>query len=377
MGTLSTVGVLDGDTVSGGAISKYRDSVVEIIRDGITLGSTVLPPGVISLGKFETGTTDDVIREYPAWNAYYVNGLLNSIARGLDKVPDTGAAFPFLFDPTRPIAIILTELSSIFEPINAILSSPITEIILSQIDVFLSKGSEIAEKLKEVVEAISDSTDAALSKAEEFFEIIKGAIEEALSRAGEAVEDVISKIEEAKDSIAQKIVEIAESIKNAALSLIPDFSLPALDVSFLDPSLSVAPLFATVERDGQDGIATKFIKMMTVFLKIPSEIIETVTGVITGAIREASESILQLVEAINKIFTDLAQAVKDMLQALLGLIWERISTTIDINPNAILEIASTISVVTFFVKAFIVTLVGFVLGSGLIATLVSKILEVS
>ena len=241
----------------------------------------------------------------------------------------------------------------------------------------MSKGEEIASKLKEIVDSLSEGIDAALEKAEEFFEIIKSAIEEALDRAGEAVEEVISKIEEAKDTITQKIVEIAENIKNAALSLVPDFSLPVLDISFLDPSLSIAPLFATVERDGQDGIATKFIKLMTVFLKIPSEIIETVTGVITGAISEATESILQLVDAIKKIFTDIVQAVKDMLQALLGLIWERISATIDINPNAVLEIASTISVVIFFVKSFIVTLVGFVLGSGLIATSVSKILEVS
>jgi hypothetical protein len=377
MGTLSTVGILDGDSVSSGVISKYRDSIVGILRDGITLGSTSLPPGSISLGKFETGTTEDVISEYPAWNAYYVEGLLSSIAKGLDTVPDTGAAFPFLFDPTRPIAIILTELSAIFEPINSILSSPITDIIVSQIGVFLSKGEEIASKLKEIVDSLSEGIDAALEKAEEFFEIIKSAIEEALDRAGEAVEEVISKIEEAKDTITQKIVEIAENIKNAALSLVPDFSLPVLDISFLDPSLSITPLFATVERDGQDGIATKFIKLMTVFLKIPSEIIETVTGVITGAISEATESILQLVDAIKKIFTDIVQAVKDMLQALLGLIWERISATIDINPNAVLEIASTISVVIFFVKSFIVTLVGFVLGSGLIATSVSKILEVS
>ena len=271
MGTLSTVGILDGDAVSSGVISKYRDSIVGILRDGITLGSTRLPPGVISLGKFETGTTEDVISEYPAWNAYYVEGLLSSITKGLDTVPDTGAAFPFLFDPTRPIAIILTELSAIFEPINSILSSPITDIIVSQIGVFLSKGEEIASKLKEIVDSLSEGIDAALEKAEEFFEIIKSAIEEALDRAGEAVEEVISKIEEAKDTITQKIVEIAENIKNAAISLVPDFSLPVLDISFLDPSLSIAPLFSTVERDGQEEVLTSLRSLRKVFVKIPLE----------------------------------------------------------------------------------------------------------
>lgn len=374
MGTLSTIGILDDGKVTSSVKSRYRDSVVDTVKNGISLGDTNLAGGLISLGDFETGTIDQVISTYPAWNAYYVEGLIDSIANGLDQIPDTGAAFPVLFDPTKPIAIIISELSSIFEPINAILNEPITEVVISQIGVFLDKQEEISGKLEEVVNAIEDGEDAAIAKAEEFFEIIKDAIGEALDNAGENVEDVIEKIDEGKDSISQKIVEIAQNIKDSALSLVPEIPVPSLDLSFLDPSIDTTPLFAIAEVHGQDGIVTKFAKMMTAFLQLPSEIMQAVSDAIKAA-SEATETILDLVNAIKKIPTDIIQAVSDMLQALLSFIWEKISQIIGINPNAILEISSTINVVIFFVKSFIVSLVGFVLGSGLISLSVARILE--
>jgi len=115
---------------------------------------------------------------------------------------------------------------------------------------------------------------------------------------------------------------------------------------------------------------------MIAFLKIPIEIITGVIDVIKGVAAAASEFIIQLANSIKKIFTDIVQAVKDMLSALLGFVWDKISSLIDINPNAILETASIISIVTFFVKSFIVTMIGFILGSGLITLSVSKMLNI-
>lgn len=385
MGALSTVGAIADGAPSTITATKFKDSVVSFVQDGITIGSTTIPAGVIDIEFFKTSSIDEISREYPAWNTLYADGLLKSLLNSLDAIPDTGIAFPILFDPTRPIAIILKELSEIFASIDLTLSFPIIDIILSKIDIFLSKAAEITSKLKEIIDAIADGAEAALEKATEFFVIIRGAIVEALEAAGEAVNTVIAKLNAEKDRIIRKIIEIAEKIKNAALSLIPEFSLPILDLSlifpefdfsFSIPAFDISPLFATIELNGMDGIATKFLKMMVAFLKIPAEVITGVIDLITGAAAAASEFIIQLANAVKKIFTDIAQAVKDMLGALLGFVWDKISSIIDINPNAILEAASIIGIVTFFVKSFIVTMIGFILGSGLITLAASKILNI-
>lgn len=378
MGTLSTIGVINGGSLSDVTKEKFKDSVAKSIQTGVSIGNTNVPGGVIPLGAFELGTVDEVAQQYPAWNAYFVEGLLTNIAKSLDTIPDTGIAFPILFDPTRPIAIIIAELSDLFGPINLLLNFPIIDIILGNIGIFLAKAKEISETLQEIIDAISEGIEAALEKAAVFFEIIKDAIKEALEAAGElieAIESVMSALDAAKERIIQKIVEIAEKIKNAVLSLIPDFSLPSLDLSFLLPTIDISPLFATIEIDGFDGIVTKFLKMMAVFLKIPGEIIQAITDAIAGVIDVITSFIQKIIDAIKKIFIDVTQAIKEMLDAILGFIWEKISEIIDINPSAILEAVSTITIVTFFAKFFVVALIGFVLGSGLITQAAAKALD--
>lgn len=385
MGALSTVGVINNGGPSTLTATKFKESVTSFVNDGVSIGNTTIPTGVINIEFFENSSLDDIRKTYPAWNAQYVDGLLKNLLNSLDSIPDTGVLFPILFDPTRPIAIILKELSELFASIEAALGFSIIDIILSKIDIFLSKAAEITSKLKEIIEAIAEGVEAALEKATEFFEIIKNAIVEAFEAAGKAVDAIIAKLNAEKDKIVQKIIEIAEKIKNAVLALIPEFSLPEFDLSFVFPEFdlsfsilpfNITPLFATIEFDGLDGIATKFLKLMIAFLKIPIEIITGVIDVIKGVAAAASEFIIQLANSIKKIFTDIVQAVKDMLSALLGFVWDKISNLIDINPNAILETASIISIVTFFVKSFIVTMIGFILGSGLITLSVSKMLNI-
>lgn len=385
MGALSTVGAINNGAPSTITATKFKESVTSSVSNGVSIGNTTIPTGVINIEFFETSSIDDIKITYPAWNAFYVDGLLKNLLNSLDSIPDTGILFPLLFDPTRPIAIILKELSELFASIEAALDFSIIDIILSKIDIFLSKSAEITLKLTETIEAIPEGAEATLEKATEFFEIIKNAIVEAFEAAGKAVDAIIAKLNAEKDKIVQKIIEIAEKIKNAVLALIPEFSLPEFDLSFVFPEFdlsfsilpfNITPLFATIEFDGLDGIATKFLKLMIAFLKIPIEIITGVIDVIKGVAAAASEFIIQLANSIKKIFTDIVQAVKDMLSALLGFVWDKISNLIDINPNAILETASIISIVTFFVKSFIVTMIGFILGSGLITLSVSKMLNI-
>ena len=385
MGALSTVGAINNGAPSTITATKFKESVTSFVSNGVSIGNTTIPTGVINIEFFETSSIDDIKITYPAWNAFYVDGLLKNLLNSLDSIPDTGILFPLLFDPTRPIAIILKELSELFASIEAALDFSIIDIILSKIDIFLSKSAEITLKLTETIEAIPEGAEATLEKATEFFEIIKNAIVEAFEAAGKAVDAIIAKLNAEKDKIVQKIIEIAEKIKNAVLALIPEFSLPEFDLSFVFPEFdlsfsilpfNITPLFATIEFDGLDGIATKFLKLMIAFLKIPIEIITGVIDVIKGVAAAASEFIIQLANSIKKIFTDIVQAVKDMLSALLGFVWDKISSLIDINPNAILETASIISIVTFFVKSFIVTMIGFILGSGLITLSVSKMLNI-
>ena len=129
------------------------------------------------------------------------------------------------------------------------------------------------------------------------------------------------------------------------------------------------------ESDNKKNIAIKFIKTMTAFISIPVELMSKIADLISGALKEAAEAIKKIAAAIALLLSDIETAVKELLSALIGFVWDIISNILSISQIAVLEIASTLSVVIFFVKCFIVSLIGFILGSGLIAKGVAKLLE--
>ena len=361
MGTLETVGVISSGEITTSSRTKYRDNVVSTLLNGITLGATSLAAGTISMGNFETDPIDTVKQNYPAWHGFYIDGLQENIALLLDLIPPA-AILKFLpvpiFDPTEPIARVITELQDLFLQIESLLGISIVDILILQIDVTIEKAAEISA-------AVTDENPEA------FFESIKSTISAALDAEGINPDPVIQKIEEQKETVIAKGEEIIESAKSAVESALPDLPIPSLDISFIDPTLDTSPLFATVEANGYDGIATKFIKMMTVFLAIPAQIVEAAKN----AAEAVSDAIKAIVDALNLLITNFKEGILELLNAVVGFIWDLISQVLSIISTAFLEISSIINIVFFFAKCFIISIIGFLLGSGLIALAAAKSFE--
>lgn len=375
MGTLSDIGILTDGELSTSAKQQFIESVSSMLGTGFSIGTLVLEGGMVSYEEFEGGDPDAVKEKYPAWYGIYIDGFLVNIAKILDLIPDVGVLLPFgLFDPTKIILKIIVELKELIDQLSLLLSIPLIDILLAQISVLLAKASELLEKINAVKDAIIDALDPT-DEIEALYNTIKEIISDALSAAGEAVDEVISKIEEEKEQITQKLQEIVEKIV-AALSLeLPTLELPTLNLDFLDINFTL-PLFAIEEVDGFDGIATKFAKAMAAFIAIPAQVINEIIDAITAAAAAVTSAIQVVVEAIKTIAENILEAVQKIYEAILGFVWEIISAIIKLASVAFLEISSIINVVIFFTKYFIVSMLGFLIGAGLITYSVAQTLEI-
>lgn len=365
MGTLSTIGALSDGSLRSDTQTAYRDSVAATVKNGFSLGSSSLSPGSVSLGSFETDPIGVVEENYPAWHGYYVSGLLQSIATSLDSIPDTGILSPVLFDPTKPVVVIIAKLKDLLGQ----LGDEAIAVLLSQINIVISKSEDITK-------AIENKSPG------DFFSALSNTINEAYSAAGKSADSVMAILDSSRDTIEEKAREImfidadGNPIPVPEISIeVPSLEIPSLDISFM-AEFNTSPLISTVEANGVDGIVTKFAKMMTAFLAIPSQISKAIHDVIVAGMEAASAAIQSLVDALNSILTNITEAVQKILDALLGFVWDIITSVIEIADVAFLEISSVLNIVIYFVKFFIISLIGFLLGSGLIAYSAAQFLAV-
>ena len=358
MGTLETIGIISSDgKPSQPIIDNFRKSVGDFTSGGIEIGSTSVKPEE-TIGDFWTLDIASHKEKYPSWHGYYIDGLLTSVAGSLDKIPDTGILMPIgVFDPTKPIALILSKLQGLFDGLG------IDEaFLIANLGKILENADALGKGLQLIIDNIATDAAGAIG---DFFDILNNALSNKLDDIGkEEKEDILSAIE----TVAKEI----EAMMKLPIPVIP---IPVLDLSFILPGIDPLPLFFTKEIQGADGIAIKFIKTMTAFISIPVELMSKIADLISGALKEAAEAIKKIAAAIALLLSDIETAVKELLSALIGFVWDIISNILSISQIAVLEIASTLSVVIFFVKCFIVSLIGFILGSGLIAKGVAKLLE--
>jgi phage-related protein len=374
MGALSSIGILDNGKLTDSAKTSFRIATAGSVESGFSIGASSISADLISLGNFKDLDQQEHNNQYPAWNAYYSSGLLQNIALSLDKIPDAGVLKPIgLFDPTKPIVVLITKLQSLFNRIFSFLDFPFIDLLILNIDVVLSKVRQILRALDDIISnLVEDGLSAAKDAAESFIDILKTIVREVLTRSNVSssrISDVIESINDNIDDIKESVVETAQEITASSLLSIPSLPVPSLDISFIPPGIDVTPLFATVEADGIDGIGTKFVKLMAAFLALPAKIAEQIKQGVQAAIR--------IKEAFEILIINVAQGVQALLSALLELVWSIITSVISIAEAAILEIASIFQTVTFFVKYFIVSMISFLLGSGLIALSAAKILGIA
>lgn len=350
MGTLSSIGVLSDGAVGSSTQTSFKDDVVSFLSNGFEIGSTILPAGSFVLEEFSNGTVDSIKQNFPSWHGYYIDGLLQSIAKSLDIIPDTGILAPTgIFDPTKPLVVIIVELKELLGQ----LGEEAIAVLLSQLSVVIQYSEKITAAIEE-----KDPTA--------FFDALSETVTEAYAAAGQSSSEIISTLESSREAIETKAREImfididGNPIEIPEIDVeVPSLSIPALDLSFVIPGVDTAPLFYTVEVQGIDGIGTKFLKMMTVFLSIPSQI--------ASAVRDGLAAVQDIIDAIGLLLTNTIEAIQALFNAILGFVWDLISAALGIAATAFLEISSTINIVIYFVKFFIVSLIGFLLGAGLIS----------
>lgn len=374
MGALASIGVLDNGKIADRSKTAFKDSTVASIEQGFSIGSFQIVAGQIELGSFSNETGQNHVDMFPAWNGMYVTGLLQNIALTLDKIPDAGILKSIgIFDPTRPILIIITKLRSLFDRIFSFLPFSIDDLLLQNISIVLGKIDDIVGALDSVIdELVSSGVDAARDAAEDFLNVLKdviSAVMRAASQTSSAIADVLQKISDAASSIKNAIVEMANEILTSINLPLPTLTIPSLDLTFMPPGFDLQPLFASVEANQYDGIATKFIKLMTAFASLPAKIVEFIQrGVDIG---------IKLKQAFQKLLTNINQGIQDMLDVLVDAVWNIITSVISIPSQAILEAASIFQIVLTFVKYFIVSLISFLMGSGLIALSAATLLGIA
>ena len=374
MGALASIGVLDNGKIADRSKTAFKDSTVTSIEQGFSIGSFQIVAGQIELGSFSNESGQNHVDMFPAWNGMYVTGLLQNIALTLDKIPDAGILKSIgIFDPTRPILIIITKLRSLFDRIFSFLPFSIDDLLLQNISIILGKIDDIVGALDSVIdELVSSGVDAARDAAEDFLSVLKdviSAVMRAASYTSSAIADVLQKISDEASSIKNAIVEMANEILTSINLPLPTLTIPSLDLSFMPSGVNLQPLFASVEANQYDGIATKFIKLMTAFASLPAKIVEFIQrGVDIGS---------KLKQAFQKLLTNISQGIQDMLDVLVDAVWNIITSVISIPSQAILEAASIFQIVLTFVKYFIVSLISFLMGSGLIALSAATLLGIA
>ena len=376
MGALKSIGIIDTvgsqDQIATTPRTLFKDATVQSIENGFSIGSFQVPAIQVSLGRFSSEVGQQHVDAFPAWNGMYVTGLLQNVALALDLIPDAGILKPIgIFDPTKPVLIVINNLRSLFDQIFSTLPVSIDAVLLLHLDVVLAKSGAIISALDDVIGALGGGARAATDASGSFIDVLKITVRDVLraDNIGESViNNVIRQINDADDQIRQAIVEAAREISTSIALPLPSFPIPDLDISFMQPGVNVAPLFSTLEANQVDGIATKFIKLMTVFASLPAEIVEQ--------IQNSVDLGDQLKSSLRKLITNVAEGSRELLDTLLGLVWGIVTSVIGISSSAALEAASIYQLVTFFVKYFIISMVSFLLGSGLIALSVATLLEV-
>jgi len=369
MGALRSIGVIESNKLSSAARTKFKDATVETVKSGLRVGDTTLPSGTIDLGDFESLRSRQHEDNFPAWNGFYQTGLLQNIALLLDNVPDAGILKPLgIFDPTKPILMVITKLRALFDRIFSFLTVDIVDLLLENIHILFEFLDDIIESITEIAtKLINEGLTAAKNAAERFLDIMVRIISRVLPNR-ENLDQVTRQIDSNKEEIKTEIVNVAREIAVSSELPLPTFSIPDFDLSFMPPNADISPLFATVETDGKDGIATKFIKMIVFFAKIPGFFIEK--------IKELGEFFDRIKTILLKILQNVAEGIVELLQFIVGIVWEQIKSLLQIVDDAILEIASLMQIVIHFSKYLAISLIAFLLGSGLVVLSAAKALDI-
>lgn len=354
MGSLKDIGFLDVDgNLPDTTREQYINSVVNNIKTGADLEILGVPLGIRYTGsafvsqKFEiNGTLADHRSKYPDWHVINLDIALQGIATLFDQIPAAGVAAKVIpyFDPFQPIIDVLDTLKNLFPDflgdlnILQFLTSNLVSLLFDVVDLIgliVSNAADFIAQNAQVIERTLNS----------FIDFI---IKNVLSKLGKSTDELLDFGTRIKANLADPNFKstIISSIQTLALTVVnapQTIPLPDLSLDFLQfPGPSVL-----LDAGPPPGIGFFYTQLITQFvLKI------------VDLISSAGEWLLKIVQGPAELVTYLIEQLLEPIRETIAL-YPFINAAISF-AGLIVEFCNKI------IQMIIVSLVGFLLGPGII-----------
>lgn len=368
MGALKDVGFLsDNAKLSDAQSIEIIDDICNVIRSAPPIGiaGVNFPLEILAVpSAAEPFTPNDGIakhrEKFNQWHTINLDIFLSGVANMFDGVPTTGVAAKVIpiIDPTQPIIDILNALKDLFPDLfNFDIIEFLTSIIASlflNIPIFLAK---IAALAADIIAGAIDKIEEAITI---FIDFIKDNIIEKLDKAQQEINDIKEKIDkliEESIEFKNKIIEEIKKIVQKILSFlsIPSFSLtlPNFDFSLAFPNFNL-PSLPIFHIGFPPGIAYFFIE----FIK------RLIQGII-ALLANVADLIAAFLQGIVAVIQYLVQAIFDIIVEILRALVPDLS-------SAVTFAATIVTFVKKIVQMAIVTIIGWLVGPGIIINVVAR-----
>lgn len=368
MGALIDVGFLQNDgKLSDTQRLQTINDICSVIRTASPVGIAgvnfplVIPAIPSAAEPFAPNDGIESHREkFEQWHQINLDIFLSGVANMFDGVPLAGVAANVIpiFDPTQPIIDILNALKNLFPDlfdfdIVEFLTSIITALFL-KIPIFLAS---IAALAADIIEGVLDKIEEAVRI---FIDFIKDNIIEKLDKAQQEIDEIKEKIDkliEESIEFKNKIIEEIKKIVQKILSFlsIPTFSLtlPNFDFSLAFPNFNL-PSLPIFHIGFPPGIAYFFIE----FIK---RLIQGIIILLTN-----------IADLIAAFLQGIVAVIQYLVQAIFDIVVEILSALVPDLSSAVTFAATIVTFVKKIVQMAIVTIIGWLVGDGIIINVVAR-----
>lgn len=360
MGSLTNVGFLSSDTgeISTSAKIQYVEAVVAGMKQGTSSGVFGVAFPIQYTGSDEVGETFQISdsisahqQRYETWHRVNFDIALQGTANMLDQIPTIGVAAKIIpyFDPFQPIIDVLNLLK---DNIGQFIGS--FDVLQFLTENFTSLLFDAAGLIADIVSISVDffnNVKEALDRGIEILlNFIIGKILPKLGKTQTEITEIYVQIfgqlqnEEFKNAMLESLRSLVNTIINAP----DDIALPNFSFDFLNFDLnlpSTVPLFAAGPPPGVANLYTSLIQSFF-------------AGVV-DFIASAADWVLKITQGLDELLTYLVQSLMDIFTQSLRSIFPAIESATGL-------IASLAEFCNKLIQMTIVSILGYLLGPGII-----------
>ena len=327
------------------------------------------------LSEFEVkgGDLDQHKEDFPQYHKIFIDGLYTILAKLFDIEAIAVLQAIGLKDPTLPIVEIINTLveqfDAVIEPIVEFIGDmDIKEFIIEKINIVLAKLDVLIDFIKQLCKPFEDvDIQACIGYLEKVFRAI-------FEELGEPLEEFIIKLKEDAEPIIEKVHEIL------GLSP-PEFPIP---IEIPDPLFTLSPpLPLDLSFFGFDwtpfdfGFPWEGIDWMGFFtMELPPGLIQIIKKFLEGLVEAIVEAINNIKNAVGELIDAIKGGIDVIIEFFISKLIDPIVTAIrNAFPDmtkSIQHFATFLVIIDKVLPMAIITTIGILIGSGLIAETVAK-----